>query len=120
MRKYACRENTLPVVKQRFMILCTAVGNAKDYVAIAGSPRVLLFPAFLSKKIFILTELITVHSLQLHVLAQEMVTFDILDPHHGNERIPSQIEIMNALNVAAHSARYAVEHIVVDSIYYTN
>jgi hypothetical protein len=120
MRKYACREHTLPVIKQRFMILCTAIGNAKDHVAAAGSPRVLLFPPLRSKKIFILNELVAVHSLQLYVLAQEKSYLTSWILINGNERVPSQNEITNALDVAAQSARYAVEHIVVDSIYFTN
>ena len=115
MRKYACRPNSLIVMKQRFTILSTAIADAKQHTAAQGTPMILVFAPLRRKKLFILDEIVVaVHSVQLEVLAGMKAKRPSWIVFNGNERIPNQHEIDGVLDIAAHSARYAVEHQVTD------
>jgi hypothetical protein len=63
MRKYACRQNSLLIIQQRFSIICSDIAAAKVQIAATGVATILVFPVLRSKKIFILNELAAVHSL---------------------------------------------------------
>lgn len=116
MRKYACRPNSLIVMKQRFNMLSTAIADAKQHTAAQGTAMILVFAPLRRKKLFVLNEIVAVHSVQLEVLAGFKAKRSSWVVFNGNERIPNQQEIDVALDFAARSARYAVEHQVVDSL----
>ena len=116
MRRYACRPNTLAVMKTRFNHLSMAISRAKERTVAAGAPRILLFPGLRSKKIFVLKEIASVHGTVLEVLAGVMTRRPSWIVMNGDEAIPTQQDIDDAFDTAAQAARYAVEHRVVNSI----
>ena len=113
MRQCACHPNTFPILRQRFSILSTAIGQMRQHASTAPALQLLLFPPLRRKKLFVLNEIVATHATQLdkiRELRQKKSSWVIFT---GNEPIPIQQDIDISLYVAACSARYAVEHAVV-------
>jgi hypothetical protein len=106
---------TFPFVKEHFLILSDAIALSKTYTSALGTLWLLQFPPLRWKKVFILKFLAGAHNLTLE-LPDEVRTLRLaFVVINGNEAVPQQDAINNAVHVATLAARYAAEHIVVAS-----
>ena len=93
-------------MRERFLIVSDVIGLAKTSTLATGNQQLLVFPRLKGKKVFVVKLLVAVHNLQLELLdeVREM-----------RQAIPQQREVDGAVDMAAHAARYAADHIVVST-----
>jgi hypothetical protein len=87
--------------------------STKASASAIGNKRLVLFPRLRVKKIFAFELLVAVHNLQLELLDDVRELSQTFVVMNGNEAVPQQHEVDEAVDMATHAARYAVGHIFV-------